>query len=438
MKRSHLSLRIAAPAAAIVLAGLTATACAPSTSSNAGSNQDSKSGTVRVWLFREVNNSPKEKVVKEAVAEFTKKHSGSRVDVTYIPIDTRAEKMKAAFNDPKSAPDVVEFGNTDTAGYVNDGGLADITAEFGKWKDAKQVTASVKESVSVGGKVYGVPWFVGVRALYYRTDIFKELGLEPPTTQDELKAAARKIRAEHPDMFGISAGAKNVYGMLPFLWSAGGDLAKKDGDSYTAAIDSAASRKGLKAYTDLITKDICPPAQCAELGGDAGVQAFAAGKAGMAIGGDYSHQAMEGGVVKGKYAVVPLPGPKKGVIPPAFAGGNNLGVMKSTSHRTLAVEFVELLGGANYQSKMFDAMGNMPALSDVQEKVADKAPFTKPFVRTLTSGTAFVPVTPAWGKIDSTGVIPTMMQEIVSGRKSVDAATADAAGKMDAAFSSAG
>jgi hypothetical protein len=66
-----LSLRLAAPAAALVLAGLTATACAPSTSSNSESSKDSKSGTIRVWLFREVNNAPKEKVVKEAVAEFT-------------------------------------------------------------------------------------------------------------------------------------------------------------------------------------------------------------------------------------------------------------------------------------------------------------------------------------------------------------------------------
>ncbi|NUS81821.1 MAG: extracellular solute-binding protein [Streptomyces sp.] len=438
MKRSSLSLRLAAPAAALVLAGLTATACAPSTSSNSESTKDSKSGTIRVWLFREVNNAPKEKVVKEAVAEFTKKHSDTRVDVTYIPIETRAEKMKAAFNDPKSAPDAVEFGNTDTAGYVNDGGLADITAEFGKWGDAKSVTASVKEAVSVGGKVYGVPWYVGVRALYYRTDIFKELGLKPPATQGELATAARRIRAEHPDMFGISVGAKNVYGMLPFLWSAGGDLAEKRGDTYTAAIDSAASRKGLKTYTDLIAKDSCPPQQCAELGGDAGVQTFAGGKAGMAVGGDFSRQAMEDGAVKGKYAVVPLPGVEKGVISPAFAGGNNLGVMRGTTHRTLAVDFVELLGGAAYQSKMFDAMGNMPALTDVQEKVAEKAPFTKPFVDTLKSGTKFVPVTPAWSKIDSEAMIPTMMQEIVSGRKSVDAATADAAKKMDAAFSSAG
>jgi N,N'-diacetylchitobiose transport system substrate-binding protein len=112
--------------------------------------------------------------------------------------------------------------------------------------------------------------------------------------------------------------------------------------------------------------------------------------------------------------------------------------MKSTSHRTLAADFTELLGGAAYQQKMFDAMGNMPALSDVQSAVASKTAWEAPFVKTLQSGTKFVPVTPAWSAIDSQAVIPTMMQEIVTGKKSVEQATADAAKKMDAAFASAG
>ncbi|WP_405723893.1 extracellular solute-binding protein [Streptomyces sp. NBC_01537] len=438
MNRSHRPSRRALPVLLIAAGLAAATACAPSTSSNQGSSSDSKSGTLRVWLFQEVNNAPKQKVVAQAVSEFTKAHSGAKVDVTYIPIDTRAEKMKAAFNDPKSAPDVVEFGNTDTAGYVADGGLADISSEFGAWADAKNVTDSVKSSVSVGGKVYGVPWFVGVRALYYRTDVFKTLGLKPPTTQAELITTARKIHAKNSQLYGVAAGAMNVFGMLPFVWANGGDLATEKSGKYTATIDSAASRKGVAAYTSLIAKTNCPPAQCAAMGGDAGIQAFASGKSAMAIGGDYSHAAVEAGTVKGKYAVVPLPGLTSGSIAPAFAGGNNLGVMKSTSHRTLAADFAELLGGADYQQKMFDAMGNMPALSDVQSAVAQKTAWEAPFVKTLQSGTKFVPVTPAWSAIDSQAVVPTMMQEIVTGKKSVDQATADAAKKMDAAFASAG
>ncbi|MGW1024144.1 extracellular solute-binding protein [Streptomyces sp. NPDC002577] len=429
------SARMTASVAALVLAGFTATACAPGTS-DSSSTKDEKSGTLRVWLFQEVNNAPKQKVVDAAVAAFEKTHQGTKVTVEYIPVDTRAEKMKAAFNDPKSAPDVVEYGNTDTAGYVHDGGLADVTDDFGAWAEAKDTDPTAKESVTVDGKVYGAPFFVGVRALYYRTDIFKELKLEPPKTQAELAATAKKIHKAKPDLYGMAVGGTSTYAAMPFVWAGGGELAVEKGGTYRSAIDSAASQKGIKAYTSLFGDDNCPAAKCAAMTGNDVVTAFASGKAAMAIGGDFNHEAVEAGKVKGKYAVVPLPGVRAGEIAPAFAGGNNLGVLKSTSHRTLAVELMEQLASKDTQEKLFDAMGFLPTYTDVRETVAQKEPFVAPFIKTLGAGTKFVPASPAWAQIDASLVLPNMFQEVISGRKDVAAASRDAAKKMDDAFSS--
>ncbi|MFD7202374.1 extracellular solute-binding protein [Streptomyces sp. NPDC059893] len=428
-----LPVRMAVPLAALALA----TACAPGTSDN-GSAGDDKSGTLRVWLFQEVNNQPKQKVVDEAVAAFEKSHKGADVKVEYIPVETRAEKIKAAFNDPKSAPDVIEYGNTDTAGYVRDGGLADVSKEFGAWAEAKDTDPTAEESVTVDGKIYGAPYFVGVRALYYRTDVFKDLKLDVPTTQAQLAATARKIHKERPDLYGLAVGGAYTYGAMPFIWSQGGELAEKKGGSYESAIDSPAARKGIEAYTSLFGGDNCPAAKCAGMGGNDTVTAFASGKAGMAIGGDFSHQAMEDGKVKGKYAVVPLPGVDKGDIAPAFAGGNNIGVLKSTSHRTLAVDLMKSLASKKTQGELFDAMGFLPTYTDVRESVAKKEPFVAPFIKTLGAGAEFVPASPAWGQIDASLVLPSMFQEIVSGRKDVATASRDAAKKMDTAFRTAG
>ncbi|KEF03856.1 MULTISPECIES: extracellular solute-binding protein [Streptomyces] len=429
----QLSARTAARAAALVLAVATAAGCAPPTSGG-GAKEDTKTGTLRVWLFQEVNNKPKEAAVGKAVADFKAAHRGTDVRVDYIPVDTRAQRIKAAFNDPKSAPDVIEYGNTDTAGYVKDGGLADVSQEFGAWQEAKDTDPTAKQSVTVDGKVYGAPLFVGVRALYYRTDVFKELGIAVPTTQDEVAAAARKIRAERPELYGIAVGGAYTYGALPFLWAHGGELATGRGKDFTAAVNSEKSQAGIKAYADLFGDANCPAAKCAEMGGNDTVAAFAAGKAGMAIGGDFSHQAVEAGKVKGKYAVVPLPGTTKGSIAPAFAGGNNIGVLKSSSHRTLAVDLMKQLAGKDTQRRLFDAMGFLPTYTDVRAEAAKKQPFVKPFVRTLDAGAKFVPVSPAWATIDASLVLPTMYQEIVSGRKDVATASGDAAKKMDEAF----
>ncbi|MEU1412794.1 extracellular solute-binding protein [Streptomyces sp. NPDC005731] len=434
-------MKLSAPAtrlAALLLAALTATSCAPQTADGSGSGKDEKTGTLRVWLFQEVDNKPKERVVDRAVAAFEKAHDGAEVTVEYIPVETRAQRVKAAFNDPKSAPDVIEYGNTDTAGYVKDGGLADVTEDFTAWSGSKDTDPTARQSVTVDGRVYGAPYFVGVRALYYRTDVFKELGLQPPQTMAQLAETARRIHAARPGLYGLAVGGAYTYGALPFIWAHGGELAAGSGGSYSAAVDGTAARAGISAYTSLFGDGNCPAAKCAEMGGNDTVTAFAAGKAAMAIGGDFSHQAVEAGKVKGKYAVVPLPGLKEGEIAPAFAGGNNIGVLKSTAHRSLAVDLMERLASKRTQQELFDAMGFLPTFTDVREQVAREEPFVEPFVRTLAAGTRFVPVSPAWAQIDASLVLPTMFQEIVSGKKDVKAASAEAARKMNDAFGSAG
>ncbi|WP_432124595.1 extracellular solute-binding protein [Streptomyces sp. C10-9-1] len=433
----NLIARFAAPAAALALAGLAATACAPATSSGA-SQEDGRTGTLRVWLFREVGNAPKEKVVDAAVAGFVKAHEGVDVRVEYIPVETRAERIKAAFNDPESAPDVIEYGNTDTAGYVEDGGLADVTAEFGAWDEAADTDPTARQSVTVGGRVHGVPLFVGARALYYRTDVFADLGIEPPGTQDEVLSAAKRIRAARPELYGIAVGGANTYGALPFIWAHGGGIAELRDGAWTSVIDSPASRRGIAAYTSLFGEDNCPAATCAAMGGNATITAFAAGKAAMVIGGDFSRRAVEAGAAGGRYAVVPLPGVREGEIAPAFAGGNNLGVLRSTGHRTLAVDLMKRLAGKETQAALFEAMGFLPTFTDVRAAAVGKEPFVAPFIETLGSGSRFVPATPAWGRIDASLVLPTMFQEVVSGRKDVRTAASDAARAMDAAFADAG
>ncbi|WP_329547339.1 extracellular solute-binding protein [Streptomyces sp. NBC_01356] len=431
-------MKLSVRTAVAVTALAVVTACAPQTSDNSSSEKDEKTGTLRVWLFQEVSNAPKEKVVDAAVDTFEKAHEGADVQVEYIPVETRAQRIKAAFNDPESAPDVIEYGNTDTAGYVKDGGLADITEDFADWSEAKDTDPTAKQSVTVDGKIYGAPYFVGVRALYYRTDVFEELGLEVPKTQAELISTAKEIRAAEPELYGLAVGGAYTYGAMPFIWSNGGEIANGKGGSYASAIDSAAAQKGIEAYTSLFGDDNCPAAKCAGMGGNDTVTAFASGKAGMAIGGDFSHAAIEAGSVKGKYAVVPLPGVKSGEIAPAFAGGNNIGVLKSTSHRTLAIDLMEQLASKKTQAELFDAMGFLPTYTDVRADVAKKEPFVKPFVQTLAAGAKFVPASPAWAQIDASLVLPTMFQEIVSGKKDVAAASKDAATKMNDAFSTVG
>ncbi|MFE6616286.1 extracellular solute-binding protein [Amycolatopsis sp. NPDC057786] len=422
----------------VLIAGLAAVGlvagCAPAQNTPAASGGDEKTGTIRVWLFDEANRAPKEAAVKEAITEFKAAHSGVEVDVQWIPVEGRADKFSGAFNDPASAPDVAEFGNTDVSSYAATGALADLTGDLSSWKEGADILPAVLETAKSGGKTYGLPWFTGIRALYYRTDLFAELGLKPPTTLAELTETAKTIRAKKPELYGISVGGKYTYAMLPFLWAHGGEIAKQDGGKWKSTVDSEQAKAGVAAYANLLKADICPPEQCANLTGTQSITAFAGGKAGMSIGGDFNRKAVEAGQVKGKYAIIPIPGTEAGKIAPAFAGGNLLGVFNATKRKSLAVEFTQLLGGAKYQEKMYVAMGNLPTLGSVQQKLAASDPSVKPFVDTLTAGTKFVPATAAWSKIDAQNVLPTAIQQIATGGKDPAAALTAAAAEMNKAF----
>jgi N,N'-diacetylchitobiose transport system substrate-binding protein len=415
--------------------GLLAIGCTPPQAENTTrTGAGETTGELTVWLFQEASNAPKEQVVAAAVKEFEAAHDGVTVNVEYLPVDGRATRFNGAFNDKASAPDVAEFGNTDLAGYVASNGFTDLTADLEKWPDAKDLVPDVLDTAKIDGKTYGIPWFTGTRALYYRTDVFTELGLTPPKTLAELTETARAVHAAKPDLYGIAVGGKYTYALLPYIWANGGDVAKQDGGTWTAAIDSPRARAGLSQYAELLGDDICPPAQCAQLTGSQSVAAFAGGKAAMTVGGDFNRAAVDAGAVKDAYAVVPLPGKDSGDVAPAFAGGNHLGVFSSSERRGLGVAFVELLGGKKYQQRMYDAMGTMPTFTDVQDAVAKEDPFLKPFVDTVRAGTRFVPATPAWTRIDAQGVLPTAVQQVATGQQTVDAATTAAAGEMNTAF----
>lgn len=427
MTRAH----VLAAAGVLTLA---LTACSPTQVSSSGSEDDLQDGTLRVWMFNEVDQAPKEAVVDAAVEEFEGDHEGVTVEVQYIPVDSRAERFTAAFNDPSSAPDVAEIGNTDLGGYVAAGGLADVSEAIDGWESADDVDEDALATTQVDGASYAVPWFVGVRGLFYRTDVFEELGLEPPTTLAEVTEAGRAVHAADPGMVGVAVGGAYQYAAMPYVWAHGGAIAEETGDGFESRIATPESQEGVAAFSELIAEDVCPPQTCAEWDGNASVEQFTAGRAGMTYAGNFNLSAVDDSVVGDSYGVLPVPGLEPGSVAPTFAGGNHLAVLASTQRQTLATEFAQLLASPDYQRQMFDAMGNLPTLSSVRQDVAESAPATAPFVEMLEAGTEFVPVTPAWSSIDADRVVIDMLQSVATGRADVEQATQTAAQQMDAAF----
>ncbi len=118
--------------------------------------------------------------------------------------------------------------------YVDVGDIAEeVGKKSGGWHDA------AKEAVVVNGKWKAVPFGNVGQLMNWRTDWFKEVGVEKfPDTWDELLEAGTKLKAKgHPFGFELGHGFGDNHGWLyPLLWSYGAREVEPDGK--TVVIDS--------------------------------------------------------------------------------------------------------------------------------------------------------------------------------------------------------
>ena len=122
------------------------------------------------------------------------------------------------------------------------------------WKDFKK---SSVDAVTLGGSVYAIPIVTEGEIVYYRKDLFEKAGLKPPTTLEELEAAAKKLNDPANGVYGIVVrGQRNpsVTQFSGFLFSFGGDFIK-DGK---CVLDTPDALKAFQYYGRIL-KNYGPP-----------------------------------------------------------------------------------------------------------------------------------------------------------------------------------
>ncbi|MEU3254925.1 extracellular solute-binding protein [Streptomyces sp. NPDC006997] len=179
-------------ATAVILAGsLLLASCGGSDSGSGGDGR-----TLRLWHY-EAPNSAMGVAWAEAVKEFEAKHPGVEVKFEEKSFE-QIQKTAPMVLNSSDAPDLMEYnkGNA-TAGLLSRQGLlTDLSAEAEKrgWDDrlgaGVRTTSTYDENGVMGsGNWYGVPNYAEYTMVFYNKDLFKEYGVEEPTSFDELTAA---------------------------------------------------------------------------------------------------------------------------------------------------------------------------------------------------------------------------------------------------------
>lgn len=174
----------------------------------AAAAQDNLSGTLTI--FSDMSN-PAPRAVMEGMAErFAEMHPDLEIDLTII--DREAYKTQIRNFLSANPPDVANwYAGNRMAPYVDAGLFADVSDVWDE--QMSEELASTKAALTMDGKQYGVPYTYYQWGVYYRKDIYDELGLEEPTNWEEFKANCQTLLDNDIKCFTI--GTK-------FLWTAAG------------------------------------------------------------------------------------------------------------------------------------------------------------------------------------------------------------------------
>ena len=329
----------------------------------AGSEEE---GELRVWLN---GTDTSEEQRQFAIDQFNELHPNVEVVVEEQEWEGLVERLNAVLPTSDS-PDIVETGTTQTPGFAEAGALVDLT-EFRDRLGGDDLLPALVESGTSGDSLFGMPLLAGARVVTYRTDLFEASGLEVPTTMEEFIEAGRTLQednADVPNFSGIYLPGRNWHAQMALLWDAGGDIAVEEDGEWVGQLTSPQS---IEAYTTI--QDIMQNINSAPADGDDAndFEEFCAGEIGMLLGSpgwkqaqilDTCPEEMEGKV--GAFAL-PATG---GGIAPAFIGGSHLGISANSDNVELAVDFLEIIAGEEFQV-MYAERGVMPALQSQADSV---------------------------------------------------------------------
>ena len=415
----------ACAAAALAIAG----SSAGSSSSSGGTSSSAVPSKLTVWRMG-ASVPSQVSWMNGVIAQFHKDYpayKNTKVNVVWVPWGNRTTDWTNALTSGKNAPDITELGNTDTPTEASLGALANISGEVSGWSTKPDVVSGMLANDTQNGSVYGVPWFGGVRGVWYRKDQFKAAGItSTPTTWPELVADAQKLMAKYPGTYGLGAPSNYTNAIVSFIWGAGGQVATYSNGKWTAELTSPQSEAGIKFYSDLmLANKVSPPKYIGqtELGNPGATSGgsnedFALGKLDMYIDGPWASAEFPANAVdKANWASFPIPSQNGPSSAPAFAGGSDLGVWASSKYKTADWDLIQVMDSEANATSFANLQGFFPPFtSKLTGGAYSSSQLMSGFAKAATN-TQISPLNAKnWSTADATdAIIPTMMKALMRG-----------------------
>ncbi len=362
-------------------------------------------------------------IMDPLIARFEAENPDIDVQLQQLAWDSGRETIVAAMASD-SVPDLCELGSTWMPKILAEQTLVDWSAGLADLKP----TLRGWTLCSIGDAMYGVPWVLGTRALFYNKTLFAKAGLDSshaPETWDELYAAAAAIDRLGRDIhgYGVQAGESQVLfkKFMPFAWGNGGRVLSDD--LTQSEFDSDANREALEFYMRL--KDVGVVERQRELD-----RMFREGRIGLQISGAWLFRSISKNAPNLRYgvALVPRPSREHGTNA-SFAGGELLVSFQASKHKEDALKLARfLVQPENELALAAAAQSVQPAVigADTMAYYRER-PNEQMMLRQFE--TAYTtPNHPAWDEMEA--AIEDEVQQALNGKKTAAEAVADAGARI--------
>ncbi|MEZ4731405.1 MAG: sugar ABC transporter substrate-binding protein [Caldilineaceae bacterium] len=293
------------------------------------------------------------------------------------------------------------------------------------------------QAMTVQGQLYGMPYFLDPRGLYYRTDLFAENGLPAPTTWADVREAAKAIH-NPPATYGIGLGPGD-YWWYAWVGAIGGgnNLSRWSEDGHSLV----ASEAGLAAaqfLADIVLTDQTAQPSPSSANRDADLQPlFLGGQMAVLETGSWMPTIIKNDAPDLQFALAPLPVAETGMAHANVFWPDCVMMAQQSQQKEAAAELLKFMFNAENRLAFAKQRGVIPERVDVGQDAAYLDPndpvaeFNAFFVKELESAhNVFETPWPATGGEDDT-TINDALAKIWLGEASVEEAMTEAARMID-------
>jgi len=369
-------------------------------------------------------------VAEELFADFERAHPDIRVIVQKLPWNSAHEKYLTAYAGD-TLPDVGQMGATWIAEFVALDALEplDAFAEQSSAVPLGDFFDGIVEANRIDSRLFGLPWYVDTRLLFYRQDLLRDAGFEaPPVTWDEWRRMLAAIKARvGANRYAVLLPI-NEYDQVIVLALQQPAEMLRDGGRY-GNFRSDDFKRALSFYAEIFRHDWAPRMTNTQLSnvwdefGNGLFSFYASGPWNIA---EFRKRLPER--LQNAWMTAPMPGPDGPGV--SSAGGASVVIFRASERKREAWLLTEYLSHPDTQAKFYELTGDMPPRKAAWEIPAlAQSPYARAF-REQFDRVRAAPKVPEWERIATE--IRITQERLVQGLLNVDQAAEELDRKADA------